>query len=225
MFTIHITFKSDFILLSASRIVSSTWLIKCTKIESITFPIRDCLLSSVRSNRKMNEKSIRNHAFGSFKDVFCLTSNNFTHMIHRNQWNDKTYERTETAQALIHIRHVKSKIEIATLELAESRLFSLQLIRIFFRIKFFAFRSVFCFVFFSCIESRLDHKIILFCNDSTYTSSIRSPFLMPAFSAAPLSKQADTCCSGAYNCPLMERNWPPSDIWPRTLKPKPVSVL
>lgn len=30
-------------------------------------------------------------------------------------------------------------------------------------------------------------------NSVTYTSSIRSPFLIPAFSAAPLSKTADTC--------------------------------
>uniref|UniRef100_A0A1B0BJU9 Uncharacterized protein n=1 Tax=Glossina palpalis gambiensis TaxID=67801 RepID=A0A1B0BJU9_9MUSC len=59
----------------------------------------------------------------------------------------------------------------------------------------------------------------------TYTSKIRSPFLMPAFSAAPFSNTALTCCKGAYNSPLIERNWPPSDTWPRTLKPKPVSVL
>lgn len=59
----------------------------------------------------------------------------------------------------------------------------------------------------------------------TYTSRIRSPFLIPACSAAPLSKTALTCCKGAYNSPLILRSCPPSLTWPRTLKPNPVSVL
>lgn len=41
---------------------------------------------------------------------------------------------------------------------------------------------------------KFDHKCF---NKTTYTSSIRSPFLIPAFSAAPLSKTALTCCNGA----------------------------
>ena len=60
---------------------------------------------------------------------------------------------------------------------------------------------------------------------ATHTSSILSPFLMPACSAAPRSRTALTCCRGAYSSPLMLRSWPPSLTWPRTLKPKPVSVL
>ena len=48
---------------------------------------------------------------------------------------------------------------------------------------------------------------------------------MPAFSAAPFSNTALTCCNGAYNSPFILRNGPPSDTCPRTLKPKPVSVL
>lgn len=62
-------------------------------------------------------------------------------------------------------------------------------------------------------------------NRVSYTSSMRSPFRMPACSAAPLSRTALTCCKGAYNSPFMLRNWPPSLTWPRTLNPKPVSVL
>lgn len=59
----------------------------------------------------------------------------------------------------------------------------------------------------------------------TYTSKILSPFLIPACSAAPLSRTALTCCRGAYSSPLMLLNWPPSLTWPLTLNPKPVSVL
>lgn len=60
---------------------------------------------------------------------------------------------------------------------------------------------------------------------STHTSRIRSPLRTPALSAAPRGSTALTCCSGAYNSPLMLRNCPPSLTWPRTLNPKPVSVL
>lgn len=55
--------------------------------------------------------------------------------------------------------------------------------------------------------------------NSTYTSRIRSPFEMPALSAAPPGRTALTCCSGAYNSPLMLRNCPPSLTCPRTLNP------
>ena len=59
----------------------------------------------------------------------------------------------------------------------------------------------------------------------TYTSKIRSPFRMPAFCAAPPSSTALTCCNGAYRTPLIDFSTPPSLIWPRTLKPKPVEVF
>ncbi|KAG7278198.1 hypothetical protein CRUP_002160 [Coryphaenoides rupestris] len=39
---------------------------------------------------------------------------------------------------------------------------------------------------------------------------IRSPFDMPARSAAPPGNTALTCCRGAYSSPLMLRSWPPS---------------
>uniref|UniRef100_A0A224XTK6 Uncharacterized protein n=1 Tax=Panstrongylus lignarius TaxID=156445 RepID=A0A224XTK6_9HEMI len=58
-----------------------------------------------------------------------------------------------------------------------------------------------------------------------FTSRILSPFLIPAFSAAPPSNTALTCCKGAYNSPFILLNCPPSLTWPLTLKPKPVSVL
>lgn len=50
---------------------------------------------------------------------------------------------------------------------------------------------------------------------NTHTSNILSPFLMPAFSAAPRSKTALTCCNGAYNSPLILLNCPPNDNKPR----------
>lgn len=50
---------------------------------------------------------------------------------------------------------------------------------------------------------------------NTHTSNILSPFLMPAFSAAPRSKTALTCCKGAYNSPLILLNCPPNDNKPR----------
>lgn len=59
----------------------------------------------------------------------------------------------------------------------------------------------------------------------THTSRIRSPLRTPAFSAAPRGSTALTCCRGAYSSPLMLRSCPPSLTWPRTLNPKPVSVL
>lgn len=38
----------------------------------------------------------------------------------------------------------------------------------------------------------------------SYTNKILSPFLIPAFSAAPLSRTALTCCKGAYRSPLID---------------------
>lgn len=153
-------------------------------------------------------------------------------MPHRNQWNDIIYERIETAVALICFCHAKSNIKWIPLRWKQLRLFLADCnISLYFFLDFVVFISL-CIMFSSIWIHGLTTQVRGYTqthddddDDDTYTSSIRSPFLMPAFSAAPLSKQADTCCSGAYNCPLIERNWPPSDIWPRTLKPKPVSVL
>lgn len=60
-------------------------------------------------------------------------------------------------------------------------------------------------------------------NMFTYTAKILSPFLIPAFSAAPPASTALTCCNGAYNSPLILLNCPPSLTCPRTLNPNPVS--
>ena len=56
---------------------------------------------------------------------------------------------------------------------------------------------------------------------NSYTARIRSPLINPACSAAPCSRTAETCWSGAYNSPLIDLNVPPSLTCPRTLNPKP----
>ena len=53
-------------------------------------------------------------------------------------------------------------------------------------------------------ESTIKSKQI----NSTYTSRIRSPFRMPALSAAPSSRTAETCCRGAYNSPDIDLRGP-----------------
>ena len=57
----------------------------------------------------------------------------------------------------------------------------------------------------------------------TYTANILSPLKRPAFSAAPPSRTADTCCNGGYKSPLMDLRTPPSQICPRILNPKPIN--
>ena len=66
-----------------------------------------------------------------------------------------------------------------------------------------------------------DQRIITAIGMVTYTARIRSPLKSPAFSAAPPSSTADTCCKGGYKSPLIDLKTPPSQIWPRMLKPKP----
>lgn len=45
-----------------------------------------------------------------------------------------------------------------------------------------------------------------------YTSRILSPFLIPARSAAPFSRIAETCCIGAYSSPFMDLSCPPAIV-------------
>ena len=66
-----------------------------------------------------------------------------------------------------------------------------------------------------------DQRIITAIGMVTYTARILSPLKSPAFSAAPPSNTADTCCKGGYKSPLIDLKTPPSQIWPRMLKPKP----
>lgn len=66
------------------------------------------------------------------------------------------------------------------------------------------FRSAFCYCY-SRIKSVEELK-----KKETYTSRIRSPFLIPARSAEPFSSIADTCCRGAYSEPFIDRNCPPA---------------